>query len=179
MIIELEEMNNHQIDQVLSTHPDTSDSFLGVFPRDRIPMQDLCYPCSIVLNTDKSNDPGTHWVCVYFNYNDGAEWFDSYGLSPQYKEFRNVVNTANYWSYNSIQLQSFFTTTCGLWCIYYIIHRANDIPANDIVNYFSSSYSLLANDAYIEDLAKSVLPVPKSLNFSAVSFNQCCKSFHD
>ena len=69
------------IEQILKL--DSHDKFRGVYPIDLLPKrQQGVY----VINLDKHDEPGSHWVAVY---DDGkiGEYFDSYGLPPKYLEF--------------------------------------------------------------------------------------------
>lgn len=53
--------------------------FMGVFPSDKIPNLNQIKPYAIV-NLDKSGLPGTHWVALAYNDNDGSVMvYDSYG----------------------------------------------------------------------------------------------------
>ena len=45
--------------------------------RDTLPWYPLTVECGIV-NLNRSNQAGSHWVCYYRNKNDGI-YFDSYG----------------------------------------------------------------------------------------------------
>ena len=55
--------------------------FKGVFPCDRVPYK-AKLPLNIIINTDPSNKPGTHWVCVSIDKNGRGFYFDSFGFPP-------------------------------------------------------------------------------------------------
>jgi hypothetical protein len=38
----------------------------------------LHYPSAYVVNSDRSDGPGEHWIAVYFCKDGCAEFFDSY-----------------------------------------------------------------------------------------------------
>jgi hypothetical protein len=40
--------------------------FKNVVARDRLPKK-IVYPSANVINTDKSNEPGEHWLAVYYD----------------------------------------------------------------------------------------------------------------
>ena len=58
-------------------------NFIGVFPRDLIPMITK-YPSCFVINTDTSIFKGTHWRAVYCNTPTSFEFFDTYALAPSF-----------------------------------------------------------------------------------------------
>ena len=64
-------------------------SFLGFFPRDKLP-RITTYPSSLIVNTDKHNQKGEHWLAIYIGKNINCEFFDSFGFSV--KEFRELQN---------------------------------------------------------------------------------------
>ena len=53
----------------------------GVFPRDKLPVVNT-YPSGMIANTDPHDQPGTHWVAMYFISPWETEFFDSYGFPP-------------------------------------------------------------------------------------------------
>ncbi|KAK3704916.1 hypothetical protein QZH41_005383, partial [Actinostola sp. cb2023] len=57
-------------------------AFLGVFPADRLPTTHRS-GTGLIVNTDPSDRPGTHWVAMYWDNEGRAEFFDSYGQTPQ------------------------------------------------------------------------------------------------
>ena len=38
------------------------------------------YPSAYVINSETHDQPGEHWVAVYFDQHGRGEYFDSYGL---------------------------------------------------------------------------------------------------
>ena len=57
-------MNTEEIDRILRRHVRDFD---GVFSADTLPEKPRLFVC----NTDASDKPGRHWICMYFE--DGAE----------------------------------------------------------------------------------------------------------
>lgn len=53
----------------------------GVFPRDKLPIVNK-YPSGLIANTDPHDQPGTHWIAMYFISPWESEFFDSYGSPP-------------------------------------------------------------------------------------------------
>ena len=49
-------------------HPHAKKSFLGFFPRDKLP-RITTYPSSLIVNTDKHGEKGEHWLAIYVGKN--------------------------------------------------------------------------------------------------------------
>ena len=72
-------MNGAQIERALRQDKFASQSFVGVFAADRLPVKE--FPGSYVVNTDETGQPGQHWVAFY-TVDDTIECFDSFGKDP-------------------------------------------------------------------------------------------------
>jgi len=117
--------------------------FLGCFPIDKIP--NLKKNESIIINSDKHNEEGTHWMGLKISSKNVCLFFDSFGEPPNIniinslsKQFRKLV-------YNSIQIQSVFSSKCGEFSMQFIC-MVKDRKSFD---YFISQFdhiNLLAND---------------------------------
>ena len=58
-------MDSKQIEKLLWANKWTRNGFLGCFAADQIPTGISKYPASLIINLDKKNKPGTHWVAAY------------------------------------------------------------------------------------------------------------------
>ena len=117
-------MFKHQIETLLKLEPSTKHVFRGVYPIDMLPnRQEGAY----VINLDKHNEPGSHWVAV-FDDGNRVEYFDSYGIAPSIPSFMGPDAV-----YSSITLQPLYSNACGFYCVYYIIHRARGVSMHDIL----------------------------------------------
>lgn len=126
-------------------------NFLGVFPRDRLP--DIYkYPCSLVLNTHPSIQPGEHWLGLYFDENKKCDFFDSFGFSPAFYGLYNYINKFSFnLDFNKNQLQDYESDSCGYYCIFFILLRSRHFSLNDVVDVFSKKdFSL--NDFRVENI---------------------------
>lgn len=101
----------------------------------------------LVVNLDKSYDPGSHWValCIPASEKGIAEYFDSYGNSPN-KVLKDYLGV-NY-IHQTRQLQGITTTICGQWCIYYIWCRCRGYTISEITNTFKHK-STEENDEFV------------------------------
>ena len=113
-------MDNIEISCLLESHPVTAEHFLGVYSIDRLPR----YPSMgyYVLNLDPSYKSGSHWVALKINRNKHQNiYFDSYGMAPQHIKIRKFLKNSYTW--NTRRLQHPLSTTCGQWCLYFILRR--------------------------------------------------------
>ena len=123
--------------------------FIGCYSDDEIAKLVLRPPCYLIVNLDKSTQPGTHWLALGI-FPNLIEIFDPLGfdifswpslphglLSFLHKlSFRKKVKVIP-------RLQSKKSTLCGLFCVFYIMLRSK-ISLSSIIGYFSSA--LVSND---------------------------------
>lgn len=124
--------------------------FCGVFARNKIPSV-FSTPASMVINLSPSYEDGTHWIGIYIDGNKCC-YFDSLGRYPIEEIIgickKNVFNL----DYSSKQLQHFHNTTCGLYCIYFIMH-IEYYDFKKILKNFTDNYTL--NDSFIVNYFKT------------------------
>ena len=87
--------------------------FRGVFLLDTLPRKPNKKECGIV-NFDKSDGPGTHWVAWYKNGRTKI-YFDSYGVQPPLEVIRYLRRPIHY---KTDQLQTAGEVFCGHLCLY-------------------------------------------------------------
>ena len=115
-------MNERQIGKVLKA--ELGSNFVGVFPADKLFMirRNTPRPFAVVVNTDPSDMPGTHWVAIYIRQY-GVEYFDSLGRPPN-NHFRSFLQRfSRHCAWNEHQYQSIVSSLCGAYCILFIITR--------------------------------------------------------
>lgn len=127
-------MNSSQIHKILSRDPISSRHYAGVYPSDKIPIIHK-FPSAIVLNTGKHYERGTHWLAVYIQDKKTIEFFDSYGLPPEFygEDISNFVRKYHYVQANKIPLQSLTSNVCGQYCLYFIVKRCQGVCMRSIV----------------------------------------------
>jgi len=106
-------------------------------------------PLLLVCNTDPSDKPGRHWVCVYVE-NGRREFFDSFGLRLDETFERYLNRHCSSWIFNDRQLQSVIIKFCGHYCIYYCMCRSRNIDLRKIVRSFTNDTAL--NDVLAHEL---------------------------
>ena len=105
-----------QIDHLLGKN----DNYLGTFPLDRLPDLPKKFPKSIIINTDKSNRPGDHWIAIVLTEKH-AYYFDSFGLGIVDQQIQQFL-LPRYSSiiFNSLCIQHILSDKCGYYCIYFV-----------------------------------------------------------
>ena len=144
-------LNSLEIYETIIADTYAKQHFKGVVPRDKLP-KCVFYPCSFVVNTENSNQSGEHWLAVYYDKKGECTFFDSFGQSPQFYGLDSfLIKTSKSVSYNSQQLQSVFSNTCGYYCIFFILLKSRDLSLHEILNLFSKS-NFNINDFYIKNI---------------------------
>ena len=138
-------MNGAQIERALRQDKFASQSFVGVFAADRLPVKE--FSGSYVVNTDETGQPGQHWVAFY-TVDDTIECFDSFGKDP------GVYNAhIKKWlddTYKVIQcetIQSDDTTVCGQHCMFFLLLRSCGFSYEDVMSAFTSD--TVINDKFV------------------------------
>jgi hypothetical protein len=138
-------MDNQQLNGILEHIPE----FHGVYAIDTLPHRVHRYPAAFVVNTDQSNGPGEHWLAVYFDVNGNAEFFDSYGYSPEMYGMVDFLlnNSRKGYIRNNKRLQSSVTFVCGAYCVYFLMMKCSGVK--EWLQPFGSDFIL--NDCIVLD----------------------------
>jgi hypothetical protein len=124
--------------------------YIGTYARDMLPSYKIFKrPVALIMNTDVGSDPGQHWVALFIDEYNRAEFFDSFGYTPFYPEVLKFLsnNKVNIIQYNAHELQSAVTSTCGAYCVLYLKMRCNDLDFCSFIKLFSKNK--LANDLIV------------------------------
>ena len=143
-------MNTLEIDGLLSRHPQASKLFAGVFPRDLLPFKiDPGRKCIFIINTDKSDGRGEHWVAVYFGGDGTAQYFDSFGFAPLITPVKNfIARNCAMFVYNNRHIQNFVSSSCGLFVVYFAQQKSLGVSFSKLLSIFHST-NLLRNDLIV------------------------------
>jgi len=142
-------MNTLEINNVMNN----IECFKGTFAKDLLPKK--VYkdrPIGFIINTDNSNKPGSHWVALFIDENNNAEYFDSFGIFPICCEIYKLlrINNVKKFSFNKNQIQSIFSKNCGIFCILYLKMRCNNFTLKEFINIFSDNLTL--NDEIVTEI---------------------------
>lgn len=115
------------------------DEFLGVFASDTLPKSasPMKYT-SLIVNTDTSNLPGTHWVGI-ITRDDEAYYFDPFGYSPPLMINSWLNKHFSNWTHNERQVQPITSNACGYFCLHFLFIAQhpyfNNIALHLIINH--------------------------------------------
>ena len=151
-------MNTLDLVSFARSDPAIASCFVGVLALDQLGARVDSYPAAYIINTDKSTAPGEHWVALYFESEDVADYFDSYGLHPfgAIYDFAKANATDVY--YNKKMIQSFTSKWCGAYCLYFLHFRVRGCAMSSIVSHFSAT-KRYDNDALVESVLLALTDV--------------------
>lgn len=148
-------MNSKELEFILMKDSFVKSSFQGCFASDEIDSIQVPFPSSYILNYDPRNEPGSHWVAVYYDTHGQAEYLDSYGLPPMIESINTFLErNSTSWRYNEKLIQGFQSRVCGHYCIFYLLHRYRNLSMEDIVHMFGKD--LNQNDKEVLDFVEEL-----------------------
>ena len=129
-----------------------SKSFVGCFASDQLSRLSISsYPIFLIVNTDKTNGRGKHWLALYITKHE-IELFDSLGLihrnllPKQILDFVHRFSVSRTFTCNR-RIQPNKSILCGFYCIFFIILR-QFTEFKSILSIFSSNET--RNDDVLE-----------------------------
>ena len=174
-------MNTQEIYASLKCKDITKECFNKVYAIDELPQKNHVQynpkgECFMVINLDPSYESGSHWIglCISPSAYCVNEYFDSYGHTPPtiIKDYLE----GNYLCQKR-QLQSFTSTVCGQWCIYYIWKRCQGFSLLEISKEFKGT-TPEENDIYVNKTINQHFP-GKNHPLYDFDFLQTSISFND
>ncbi|GAM21186.1 hypothetical protein SAMD00019534_043610 [Acytostelium subglobosum LB1] len=127
---------DHEIDKMME--PWKEDGYVGTVPADRVDKLPIKDKMSFIMNLNKSNQPGSHWVAcnIDADCDKSVEYYDSFGDDPSddfMKRVKVLIDRIDPDTYlkmkiNKIVDQAANSDTCGWFCIKYLINRFNNVP---------------------------------------------------
>jgi hypothetical protein len=165
-------MNTRDILCLLKTVHPLQKCFTACVPIDSLPAVSHL-PAAIVINTDISEGPGEHWVCIYISSTARCAFFDSLGKTPMYYSFylqqyiRDIDN--NYW-YNTNRFQSLTSAVCGQYCIFFLFHLSLNYidPSKLILRRFSKDH--IVNDTIVSKFVQALFVTYPLLSLCTPSY---------
>ena len=170
-------MDTVQLERALYAEPTCRDKFKGVYASDRLPQRIKDYPCCYIANVDRSGQKGSHWCAFFFDQEENGQFFDSYGNPPEFytSRFNTFLNrNCTKWDFNTIRVQSDFTTVCGQYCLYYILFKCKGGSLNDMMNLFGEDF--YNNDVAVNDVVKRHFSLKTTVYDEEFVKNQICKA---
>ena len=125
----------------------------GTFAINQIPhVYMVNAPFAMIINTAPWPSRGEHWIAVYCVNNNQLEYFDSEGRPP-------LTRISRMWShsiiYNTQRLQSYCSSVCGEYCIFYLYCRMKNVSFTSFLSYFQLKRHI-SNDRKVYHLVHSV-----------------------
>jgi hypothetical protein len=122
-VIKMLGMRGSEFYQYFDKIPIVNKQFLKVTSIDEIP-REIKEKHFLISNLSPSNELGTHWIALIRSENDTLEIFNSLGMTSidnlrPYLKLKKKVNVV----FNEQVFQSRESTSCGFFCIYFIVHR--------------------------------------------------------
>ena len=145
---------SHQLVALVRQDPRAWRQFLGVFPSDKIP-KPVQFPCSMILNLDKSHQSGSHWVAVSVDKHRRACYFDSFGIPPHDRDILNWLVRFPAYKYNDKEFQHLSSQACGYYAVLFVILTARDITLAKIQYLFYEDLSRV-NDRFVKEYIKYI-----------------------
>lgn len=137
-------MNTHEINAAMEDYK----GFKGAWPSDMVP--EIGPGEGVIVNTDPSKMPGTHWVAIYRPEEGPVEYFDSFGLpplNPDTIDYMNMIAPRG-WTYSISTVQHEIADSCGHHCINFLKHRLSELPMSHILTHFTRDR--LSNDKVVK-----------------------------
>lgn len=131
-------MNGTTISRILASDEKMGEWYSGHLAPDlKLPVS-IIKPALFLLNTDLSAGPGEHWCIAVINKNNTAEFFDSFGLSPEYYGFSTeLLKHSKSISFNEYPVQSTNSATCGHHCIFWSYHRSRGNSRESVIKMYN------------------------------------------
>jgi len=125
-----------QIESVMNNYK--QKGYRGVYAIDEVDKIPVSNKMGVVLNLDKHNQPGSHWVALYIDADgdQSVEYYDSFAEDPPeslMKDIKIIVDKINPDTYlkfkiNKIKQQSESSDSCGFLAMQFLIDRFNGKP---------------------------------------------------
>jgi len=144
-------LSNIELLTWLTHHKDIPPLLGGVYSRDTLPKKQHYSPALYIVNTAPASHPtGIHWIAMLIG-NGTSEYFDSLGHKPCH-EFRDFLGP--HYVYCRERLQSLSALSCGYYCLYYAVCRAQHLSFDRIVQdlYNSDDHSVMHSVQQIQPL---------------------------
>lgn len=117
--------------------------FVGTFPSDIVPVCRRKYPQAFVINTAPDKTSGEHWTALILSDNK-CLYFDSLGQQIQNLTLLRSLKRigVKYYTYNSRQIQSILSNSCGYYCIAFILSFVHNISYHSFMSNFMTELKL-------------------------------------
>ena len=172
-------MDTKAILHIVQSSSKLKDVFIGVFPSDRLPKKIKKYPIALIVNVDDHTQPGSHWLAVFIDRYHCGEFFDSYARHPSmYNEkFVKFLNKhCKEWVFNEKPLQSYWSTVCGQYCLFYLLNKVKGMSLRSILAHFTNNR--VQNDRLVHSYINRHYPIHAPMHDVDLILRQVAKPLH-
>lgn len=167
-------MNTEDLQNILSTHPLTKSKFKGVFASDEAIPAPSKNQNFYIFNIDPSHKEGSHWIVIMLGRPVNM-YFDSYGFPPFVDRFIEIMNQD--YVFNKVQLQHFFSTSCGQWSAFFIWALCAGFTFAEFIKLFPIGSDLMTNEHKINFLVNSIFRTKQKVIDKTFLRKQICQQF--
>ena len=129
-------MKTEELEAYMLRDPYIRHYYGGVVALDQLPIV-IKKPTIFIVNSDPSGLPGKHWFAVFFTTIN--EHFDSAGFYPNKVLEAELIAHGPRFQYNDNRVQTFYSDTCGLFCLFYCYFRCRGYSFREIMDMFSDN----------------------------------------
>ena len=123
--------------------------FKGAFPCNLIPLEKISPPFGLVINTDRDDQPGSHWVAIYVTRSGHGEYFDSFAFPPTVKEISDfLAKQDTCFCCSRVVIQHPASVACGHFAVGFLYARFSGVTFEDYISTFETD-DLWKNDNVI------------------------------
>lgn len=143
-------MYSNVIDKILFNFPTTRNTYAGTFALDKLP-KIVEYPSSMIINNQKSTQPGGHWISIHFDRNKRASFFDSYAQSAKSYNLEIFLKKHSISFTESTKPIQAFSSYCSYYCILFVIFISLGYSLKGFLKFFKSP---IKNDKLLKKLIR-------------------------
>ena len=151
-------MNTSEIHRTLTKDPCASKVYEGTFAIDKLP--NILKPGRLyVMNTDKSMNPGIHWIVIdTLESPMNVTYFDSFGKPPPGEIIQKLESVGRIIYYSDIAMQFEASQACGYYVLAIILLRSRGYTLHEILYHCFrvEDREYLRNDAYAALITSSL-----------------------
>ena len=125
--------------------------FIGAYPCNLIPIKLPPPPYGLIINTDRDDQPGSHWISVFVTKENHGEYFDSFGFPPLVQDIVNFLDKQGFCFCRSDSvIQHPTSVACGHFAIGFLLARFRGVSFEEFLALFDTS-PLRNNDTIIKE----------------------------
>lgn len=145
-----------------------------VIARDELKLVKFDDTTVLIVNTGTLKSGGQHWIAFFVFFDNTklvAHYFDSFGKSPSFYKMKRLPFKVV--SENDIELQSQYSSTCGLFCLHWVYWISRGKPTSLIVKSFGKNVN--NNDNMVVNMYKALYNIARASRRAPESLKYCTK----